>query len=96
MSTHNKRFAIYFRETVVTRYHLDITGVADVRAAIVAVREAHERIPPDARLESDSASEDMEIFAADEFLQAGDTTPAQSWELDGISGAIGEPIDIEV
>lgn len=96
MTTHNKRFAIYFRETVVTRYHLDISGVADVRAAIVAAREAHARIPSRERMDSDSTSTDIEIFAADEFLRPEDTTPAQSCEWDGLSSTIGAPIDPEL
>ena len=90
------RYANYFRETVTKRCHLAITDVPNARAAIAAARLTYSRTTAERCLNVDSVTGDSEIFAVDEFVGHDDTTPLRSWELDGISSCVGEPIDIEL
>lgn len=96
MDTNSKRFAIFFRETVVQRCHVNVHDCNDVRSAIEAARRRYAQGDTDGRqdIEFESSNAEIEIFAADEYdRQTG--RALRSWELDDISGEPGSPIDIE-
>jgi hypothetical protein len=90
------RYAIYFRETVIQRCHVNVHDQADVKAAIEAARLLYANGDGEERrdVDIDSSSAEIEIFAADEYDEATGRR-LRSWELDGISGTPGEAVQIE-
>jgi hypothetical protein len=96
MTTETKRYAIYFRETVVQRCHVNVHGCSDLKTAIETARLRYAQGDTDGRheIEIESSNAEIDIFGADEY--DNDTgRRLRSWELDDISGQPGEPIDIE-
>lgn len=89
------RYKVFFRETVIKRCHVTIDSADDPSDAIVLARAQYGQKPPEEWHDCDAESGDIEIFAVDEFTPATDAAAARSWELDGVSGMIGFPINIE-
>lgn len=88
------RYKVFFRETVIKRCHVIIDDAGDVKSAIALARlEYGHRVPEECQ-QCETEVGDIEVFAVDEFAPQLNTTAMRSWELDGISGFVNEPIDI--